>query len=85
MVRGLVPDEFDGQVRMVASLAYMARLAMDGDIIPDLAGSEQAGDSASVELEPGGAPGLDRQDREREDVFASADTHASWSFDHPVR
>ena len=61
LVRGLVPEAFDSQVRMLASLAYMGRLAMEG--------GEVGNDT--VELAAGRASSPDRENGVGEDLFAS--------------
>jgi len=38
VVNGMVPKAFDPQVRMLASLAYMGRLAMEGEPVADTIG-----------------------------------------------
>lgn len=69
VVKGLVPEAFDPQVRMIASLAYMGRLAMEGE------------DAAAIGLETRPASSPDRQNGVGEDHDVEAALSVAGPYD----
>jgi hypothetical protein len=72
VVPGMVPEAFDPQVRMLASLAFMGRLAMEGEAVADTIG-----------LETGRAPGPDRENGVGEDLSSAQAFEFAGSYDPP--